>query len=165
MNVSRILCPIDFSDSSHAALRTACDLARRFGAQIDLLHVIEPLPTSELMVAQPYDYPLERVRGELSRLPPSDMGPQPVRRAVKIGYPADVIIACAREIDADLIVLGTHGRTGLTHLLLGSVAERVVQRAPCPVLVTRLKSAAKTETPAEGAARADDTPTLAAART
>lgn len=164
MNVSRILCPVDFSDSSHEALRAACDIARRFGAQVDLLHVVEPLPTSELMVAQPYDYELDKVRDKLGRLPPADMGPQPVRRAVKIGYPADVILAYAREIDADLIVLGTHGRTGLAHLLLGSVAERVVQRAPCPVLVTRRKSAATTGTPAGTADRIDDATTLAAAR-
>jgi nucleotide-binding universal stress UspA family protein len=130
-------------------LKTACELARRFGAQIELLNVIEPMPTSELLVAQAYDYPIERIRNDLSKLPPASMGPQPVRRAVKIGYPADVIISYAREIDADLIVLGTHGRTGLTHLLLGSVAERVVQRAHCAVLVTRMTLAA-TEKPSAG---------------
>lgn len=138
MKISRILCPVDFSEFSLAALKTACDLARRFEAQIDLLHVVEPLPTSELTIAQAYDYPVDKVRADLAKLPPSDLGPQPIlHRAVKLGYPAEVIISYAKESGIDLIVLGTHGRTGLSHLLLGSVAERVVRLAPCPVLVTR----------------------------
>lgn len=159
MTISRILCPVDFSDSSHMALRTACELARRFGAQIELLTVIEPMPTSELMVAQAYDYPIEKARNDLSKLPPASLGPQPVRRAVKIGYPADVIISYAREIDADLIVLGTHGRTGLTHLLLGSVAERVVQRARCAVLVTRMNPTATGKPTAPGESKSHDAAT------
>ena len=138
MNITRILVPLDFSPSSMAALQTACDLAHRFQAPIDLLTVVEPLPPSaDLLLASSFEQVGEQARAELANL----AVPDPlltVRKITRIGYPAQVITDYAEQAGIDLIVIGTHGRTGLSHLLMGSVAERVVRTAPCPVFVARV---------------------------
>lgn len=142
MKISHILVPVDFSDCSLEAIKVACELSRLFRATIDLLHVVEPiLPSSDLMVTQPYDYPIEALENRLTRLPLPLEKARKSRRTVRIGYAADTIVAYANEIAADLIVIGTNGRKGLAHLLLGSVAERVVRLAPCTTVVVRAKSA------------------------
>lgn len=144
MNITRILVPVDFSSSSMAALETACDLARRFQAPIDLLTVVEPLPPSaDLLLLNSFEQISQQSRDELASLKVPDPAIT-VRKVTRIGYPAQVITDYAEQEGVDLIVIGTHGRTGLSHLLMGSVAEHVVRTARCPVFVARIqpKSAA-----------------------
>jgi nucleotide-binding universal stress UspA family protein len=140
----RILCPIDFSDASLAALETAAEVARRYGAKVALFHAY-PVPG--------YTFPdgsfvasskmLEELTSQANRhmaewkVKAEAMGIGQVEVATAIGEPAHEILAFARAQSADLVVIGTHGRTGLQHALMGSVAERVVRRATCPVLTVR----------------------------
>jgi nucleotide-binding universal stress UspA family protein len=140
----RILCPIDFSDASRAALEVAADLAKRYGAMVALFHAY-PVPG--------YTFPdgsfvasskmLEELSGQANRHMEEwkglaqGMGISHVEVATAIGEPAHEILAFARAQQADLVVIGTHGRTGLQHALMGSVAERVVRRSTCPVLTVR----------------------------
>jgi nucleotide-binding universal stress UspA family protein len=137
----RILCPVDFSEASAGALRAAASLASRFDASLTLLHVaVIPgsaipeamLPTpAELATdhSAPADRPLLEWKAQAERL-----GARRVQAFRSVGQPAQEIVALAGRDAFDLVVIGTHGRTGLGHLLLGSVAEEVVRRAPCPVL-------------------------------
>jgi universal stress protein A len=136
-----ILVPLDFSGKSRQALRLAVPLAHRFGAKIALLHVIEPAFGGSPVTAGLKPIPAPRVQPVLRRLeetaaalvPRSSRGPNLVR----MGAPAAEILAAARKLDSDMIVLATHGRTGLKRLLLGSTAEQVIRRAPCSVLSVR----------------------------
>jgi nucleotide-binding universal stress UspA family protein len=139
---SRILVPVDFSDSSQVAMSKACDLARDFDAEVHLLHVVEFVsavhhPMTQLgPLHQQVLFQLKAAATEeLQKLPPTEFGPKRVVRAVRTGHPTSEIAAYAREKGMDLIVMGTHGRTGVSHFMLGSVAERVVRVAHCPVLV------------------------------
>jgi nucleotide-binding universal stress UspA family protein len=141
----RICCPIDFSDASRAAMEVAADLARRFGADLVLLHAY-PIPgytfpdgsvmaSPKMMqdLADQAERHIEEWRADAQRL----AGPQAVSAEKAIGEPAAEILAWAARHGVDLLVLGTHGRTGLEHALMGSIAERVVRRAHCPVLTVR----------------------------
>ena len=141
----RICCPIDFSDTARAAMEVAAELARRLGAQLSLLHVY-PIPGYTFpdgsVVASPkmleeLAEQAERHLGEWKREAEA-MGCGGVTVAKSSGEAAAEIVAFAKEQGMDLLVMGTHGRTGFTHALLGSVAERVVRRAACPVLTVRL---------------------------
>jgi nucleotide-binding universal stress UspA family protein len=141
----RIFCPIDFSDASRAAMEVAADLARRFGSELVLLHaypvpgytfpdgsvVASPKMMQEL--ADQAERHLEEWRKDGERL----VGAPRVRAETAVGEPAAEILAAAKAGGADLLVLGTHGRTGLEHALMGSIAERVVRRSLCPVLTVR----------------------------
>lgn len=134
----RILCPIDFSETSDKALRYAERMAGTVGAEVVVLHAFE-LPAS-------YDYPGQTrpidpaLRQRLETLLPAS--PQVhFRHVLHAGVPGDVICWLAQDQKCDLIVMGTHGRTGLKHLLLGSVAEHVLRHARCPVLVVRNRPA------------------------
>lgn len=141
IKLKRILCPTDFSESSEHALKYAVSFAQQYGAIIYLLHVIEPLtpvPGVDMGPALAYeDRPnlLDRVQELLDEAIPEE-----VRREVEIkplisrGAPFLEIIRTAREENIDLIVIATHGRSGLSHMLLGSTTEKVVRKAPCPVL-------------------------------
>lgn len=142
MTISRILVPMDFSDDSEAALRFARDLARRYDATIHLLHVVEnPLATgvwsAELYTSEIAGLQLNLVRDAKARLEKSVPEGTAMSTEVRVGKAANEILNVARERGVDLIVMGTHGRTGLALLILGSVAERVVRMAPCPVLTVR----------------------------
>ena len=144
--IQRILCPTDFSPHSNEATAWAADLAGRYGASITLVHVYQPvsmiLPEgfvlksaediAELLHA--LDQALAGARSELARVAPRVS----VDSVLLQGAPFAEIVRYARENGCDLIVLGTHGRTGLRHALLGSVAEKVVRKAHCPVLTVRL---------------------------
>jgi len=148
---TRIMVPTDFGAASDAALQYARVLAVQTGASIDLVHVFEDPFTSGAFVGDgtimmPTDLrqALEQSAREqlasrhgdhVNTLPGSSSG-------LLMGSPARRIVEHAGETGADLIVMGTHGRTGLGHLLLGSVAERVVRTAKCPVLTTRETEAA-----------------------
>jgi nucleotide-binding universal stress UspA family protein len=144
IDLRRILVPTDFSKSSRNALTYGAAFATRFGAELYLLHVVQDLALfiPEAVMVPPVVPPveqfvsaarqaLERALGELP-LPDVRVTPEVVE-----GAPFEEIIRFARERDIDLIVMGTHGHTGLAHILMGSVAEKVVRRAPCPVLTVR----------------------------
>ena len=141
-NVKRILVPTDFSDPSAEALATAMALAKGAGSVVDLVHVaVEasfalPPPIDVATVPIDMEKVLERVtdglRAEEKRV--LDAGLR-CETAMLVGRPDAEIVSRATSTGAELIVMGTHGRSGLAHALLGSVAERVVQHAPCPVLI------------------------------
>jgi nucleotide-binding universal stress UspA family protein len=135
--VNTILHPTDFSDQSANAFRLACALARDYGAHLVLLHVtVRPVVAFGEGV---FPGDLEDYRREgnekLDRLDP---GPSVrVTRRLEDGDPVGDILRVAEEIHCDLIIMGTHGRTGLARLLMGSVAEQIVRKAPCPVVTVK----------------------------
>ena len=144
MKFATILLPTDFSDYAERAAAVGMDLAARDGARVIALHV---LPISDLVVGE---YPIvmvEDLQNELMADAEKRMATwvakqsHPVETQVVWGNPAVDVCRIAGESRADLIVTATHGRTGLAHLFMGSVAERVVRHAPCSVLVVRDKTA------------------------
>lgn len=138
--IRRLLVPVDFSDPSPPALQYARSLAESTGAEVLLLYVIEPVAyPAELGVVVNLEADLtERAETELARLRDRHLaGLSSVRTQVTHGVADQEIIETARRETADMIIIGTHGFSGLKHLLLGSTAERVVRGAPCPVLTVR----------------------------
>jgi universal stress protein A len=131
------LTPTDFSAPATQAVTAAFELAQTFGAKLSLLHVIE-VPVYAIVVPLPLE-DLERdARQALARLLPEAAAAHiDVTRLVDMGVPYQKIVETATAEEVDLIVMATHGRTGLSHLVLGSVAERIVRLAPCPVLTIR----------------------------
>ena len=136
MKCQHILVPIDFSQDSEDAVGCAIGLAQQFQARLTLLHAIYVPEAAEVNLAA---Y-LEKIESESARLMAArrkrveDAGVAAGSLVVR-GVPSHRITETAQEQQADLIVMGTHGRTGLRHMLIGSVAERVVRHAPCPVMV------------------------------
>lgn len=146
-----IVFPTDFSTASDAALEHAATLAKSMGATLLIVHVEEPplaYGGGELYYGIP-EPDSERILKMLEDVKPQDPA-VPFTHRLSMGDPAGEIVRIATDEGAELIVLGTHGRTGVTRLLMGSVAEVVVRRAPCPVLVYR-ETAAKL-TPSKAAA-------------
>jgi nucleotide-binding universal stress UspA family protein len=146
-----IVFPTDFSTASDAALEHAATLAKSMGATLLIVHVEEPplaYGGGELYYGIP-EPDSERILKMLEDVKPKDPA-VPFTHRLSMGDPASEIVRIATDEGAELIVLGTHGRTGVTRLLMGSVAEVVVRRAPCPVLVYR-ETAAKL-TPSKAAA-------------
>lgn len=136
--LKRLLVPIDFSGPSLEALRYAERLAAQSGASIDLVFVAEHVIYMGDSVAFPNAPMLEEMKGKLAGLARDEVDELvPVYRHVLTGKPFAEIVKLAQERAIDLIVIGTHGRTGLGHVLIGSTAEQVVRHAPCPVLVVR----------------------------
>ena len=150
-NVTRILVPTDFSEPSDAALEYAGTLAGRLGASIHLLHVFEdPYLSGGAFAAEMYapipadlrETLLIEAKEQLQRRLAKLVGEQWHATAdVYTGPTAIAIADFAKEKNIDLIIMGTHGRGAMAHLLLGSVAERVVRTAPCPVLTVRTTTA------------------------
>jgi nucleotide-binding universal stress UspA family protein len=144
MTLNRILAATDFSESSHGAVESAKVLARRFGAAITLLHVVppratfEPLPLTGLSFVEPFTPDDSRAASAMAAYR-ADLLPEfPDSDGVVVaGSPAEAIVARSRAIDADIIVMGTHGREGLSRAFLGSVAESVIQQSDRPVLTVR----------------------------
>jgi nucleotide-binding universal stress UspA family protein len=142
--IKKILVPVDFSAHSAEALRLAADLARRYAASVDLVHVFFTMTygTPEGYVI-PTAEQLELVMKELeSQLRAAkqialDAGAPSATTTLLQGRPATAILDFATASECDLIVMGTHGRTGVKRLVIGSVAEHVVRAAPCPVLTVR----------------------------
>ena len=137
--IKRILIPIDFSDTSTAAVGYGVDLAERYGASVHLLHVIErsaipPEPEFPLGIFEGQTVARERLVDVLNAAQRKAFRSEV---AVTVGHPSHEIVRYAKEHDIDIIVMGTHGRTGASHMLMGSVAEKVVRKAPCPVLTVR----------------------------
>ena len=144
--ITRVMVPTDFSAPADAALDYARDLAKQFGASIALVHVFDDPFTSGafvgdgtvMMPGEVREALENRAREELDTRHAAHASALPgSSTAFLMGPPAKCIVERAKVDKADLIVMGTHGRTGLGHLLMGSVAERVVRTAPCPVLTTR----------------------------
>jgi nucleotide-binding universal stress UspA family protein len=137
----KICCPVDFSEPARAALRTASELAASFGAELTLFHAYQlpgyTLPEGSVVASpkmlQDLADQAEAHLAEWRRLAEA-LGAPRVGTAKAVGEPALEIVEFARAGGYDLLVVGTHGRTGLRHALLGSTAERVVRRAGCPVL-------------------------------
>jgi nucleotide-binding universal stress UspA family protein len=143
IRLTTILVPSDFSECSDAALRYGLELARRFDARLHLLHVVQD-PLTQPWAAEGFSAPLFEAVEKWQReakarlaaaIPLSDVGRVTV--SATVAWPYAEILRYAAENDVDLIVMGTHGRSGVSHMLLGSIAEKVVRHAPCPVLTVR----------------------------
>ncbi len=141
---SRILVPVDLTVGSRAIIDYALQIARPFNASIELMHAWEPpqYVAPDLLVSAPGWNPqslektaLDAARKELeSLLSQMEAPPQSLSQRLEVGEPGAAILRVAEEGGFDLIIMGTHGRRGLPRLLLGSVAQKVIARAPCPVL-------------------------------
>lgn len=144
LKINKILVPIDFSDYSKGALRYAVNFAKLFNAEIILIYVIEPViyPPDFSMgqiaiptVTTEFD---DRAKEELKKLAKNEIPSQTnVQTILKTGKPFVEIIDTAAELDVDIIIIATHGHSGVEHILFGSTAEKVVRKAPCPVLTIR----------------------------
>ncbi|MEQ2010420.1 MAG: universal stress protein [Limisphaerales bacterium] len=141
-SIHKILVPVDFSECSRKALRYAIPFAKQFGASLTLLFVTQinyavgefGMIDSPLMEGQVR----EAAEKAMDKLMSEEVGDVvPATKQTRIGRPATEIAAAAKELDADLIIISTHGHTGLKHVFLGSVTENVARIAPCPVLVVR----------------------------
>ncbi len=143
-HLRKILVPVDFSPNCQEAILYARHFAEQFGAEICLLHVVEPVVvTNEFgyLPVLPNDLEEQRLDGagkELRALANSIGAGATVESKVRLGRAWKEITDAARTIPADLLIVSTHGYTGIQHALLGSVAEKIVRHAPCPVLVVRL---------------------------
>ena len=141
VRVRRIVCAVDFSEFSDYALTYATEFANVFDAELHLIHVLELpfMPTYAMAglpeLSVPTDQLEEQARQHMDELTKKTQAEHAnVTGVVRIGSAFLEIIRYAQELSADLVVVGTHGRTGLTHMIIGSVAEKVVRKAPCPVL-------------------------------
>ena len=148
IKIERILVPTDFSEFSTYALNYAVAFARNFNARMILIHVTPEKEMDAMRQVSPYLEPgkledLLRERESEDRkqldafIPPEMKKGIEVETVHKVGIPFVEIIKTAKEREADVIVIATHGRSGLSHILFGSVAEKVVRKAPCPVLSIR----------------------------
>ena len=143
ITIKRLLSPTDFSDASKHALEYAVDLAKSYGAELHIVHVIEPVMYPADMFGQvglvDVETTIEQAgRDELAewrkKNVPADL---PCVTAIKHGRPFAEILEYAAACEIDLIVIATHGRNALDHFLLGSTTEKIVRKAPCPVLTVR----------------------------
>ncbi len=142
IKLKKILCPIDFSICSEYALNYAIDLSLKDDAKIYLIYVAETHLDEKRDILKQIDLvsnnQYEDIHAQLN-----DLIPENTKKHIQAdilvvkGVPYIEIIKAAKDLSADLIVMGTHGRTGLKHILIGSVAQRVIQKAPCPVLSIR----------------------------
>ncbi len=143
MDINRILCPTDFSEMAEHALEYAVFLASSHNAALLLLHVVDHLhgfDNYQILALTPQEIGerMEKHAYEsLGNLVDQIEGSVGIEKAVRHGKTSVEITKAADEIEADLIVMGSHGRTGLPHVLIGSVAETVVRHARCPVLIVR----------------------------
>jgi nucleotide-binding universal stress UspA family protein len=145
ITLKRILVPTDFSDTSVVATKYALALAEAMGSQLHVLHVLDnPLAYAwgaEAFIEPPADYYQrleQQARERMDRLlTEAERRKFDAKLELRTGSPFAEIITCAEERAVDLLVMGTHGRGAVAHMLLGSVAERVGRKAPCPVLTVR----------------------------
>lgn len=142
--LTKILVPIDFSNYSKNALRYAVSFAKHFNSKIYLVYVVEPvIYPSDFSMGQ-VTFPVtdlelsDRAKDELQSLANAEIGEViPYEIIIKTGKPFVEINETASDLDADLIIIATHGHSGVEHILFGSTAEKVVRKAPCPVLTLR----------------------------
>ena len=145
LKLNQILVPTDFSDNARKALLYALRFAEQFGARVTLLHVVEPvaypaeLGSSALWVPLISEEALRKDAAKKLAALSAALGRHEIKvdTLVRFGLPFHEIAAAAKELRAGLIIVSTHGYTGLKHVFLGSTAERVVRHAPCPVLTVR----------------------------
>ena len=139
----KILCPVDYSDCSAKALRYAAGLALKDSGKLYLMHVIDKRvydyggPVYEAQLSPDAEV-IEHLKEKLGESVPKEIrGDIDVETIVTVGVPAQEIVNAADDKEVDVIVMGTHGRTGIAHVVMGSVAENVVRKALCPVLTVR----------------------------
>lgn len=145
VSIKKILCPVDYSECSSEAMKYAAHIAAVEDAKVYLMHVVDvrsfghesPL---DLEIPEPTPENIERMRKELIEDLVHEKGGKgvEVEAIVVMGKPVTEIVNVAKEQEMDMIVMGTHGRTGIPHIIVGSVAENLVRKAPCPVLTVRL---------------------------
>jgi len=144
--IKRILCPVDLSETQHPALDVACDIAAFFAAELRILNVVAPVPVLSVPPTPTATFDVSAYQKDLTRsackflkcLPEKQVSEEvKIIREVETGEPAERIVALADEQGVDLIVITTHGRKGLKHLVFGSVAEKVIRTANCPVLALK----------------------------
>jgi nucleotide-binding universal stress UspA family protein len=141
----RILWPTDFSTLALVGARYAREVADQFGAELHVLHVVPPPLTADLAAGLPAEGPVVFADPELvdacvrrlAEVVREQFPDRAVVQDVQLGSAWSMICKCAEEHAVDLVVIATHGRTGIQHAVVGSTAERVVQHAPCPVLVVK----------------------------
>ena len=138
MNAKRILCPLDFSENSQAALGYASSLAKESGAKLFLVHVDDSQVPYDAGFAAYVAPPNNReiLMEQLVAIVPT-LDDVEYEHQLLLGHPADAIVDFSKEHNIDLIVMGTHGRTGVARLVMGSIAEAIVRRAECPVLTVK----------------------------
>jgi nucleotide-binding universal stress UspA family protein len=136
--LKKILVPVDSSDCSKKALQYAIPFARQFGAELTLLSVVEPYPAVPEMAPTDIETIGDTRRG-LEKLRESVTNTVRAKTLLRTGAPEIEIADAAADIGADLIIIATHGRKGLSRMVLGSTTEKVVRHAPCPVLIVREK--------------------------
>ena len=137
---NRILCPVDFDGNSLDALRMARRLAEQNKAKLYALHVV-PLTDPALVSAPLFaEQAAQLAQTELARISNAELAGIEHETLLRFGHPAKEIIAAEADTNAELVVMATHGRTGVSHLILGSVAEKVVRESSCPVLTVRMKA-------------------------
>ena len=142
INIKNILCPVDHSDCSKEALKYAVSFAIKDNSKLYLLHVIDIRTFDESINAMTPQIPDDKTLAQLKTklldcIPEEIRDDMDVEALVVQGIPFVEIISTAKKNDVDMIVLGSHGRTGITHMMMGSVSEKVVRKAPCPVLIVR----------------------------
>lgn len=143
LGIKSVLVPLDFSASSLKALDYAVAFARQFKAKLTLVHVVEPIATPDFAASFPLgvenDRSMEAAKEKLESVLKSARVPAASveKLLVRFGRSFHEIADAARTLKVDLIIISTHGYTGLKHVILGSTTERVVRHAPCPVLVVR----------------------------
>ncbi len=142
INLKKILCPVDHSDCSKEALKYAVSFAMKDNSKLYLMHVIDIRAFDESIDTMTPQIPdgetLKQLKTKLLDCIPEEIrDDMDVEAIVVQGVPFVEIISTAKENDIDMIVIGSHGRTGITHMMMGSVSEKVVRKAPCPVLTVR----------------------------
>lgn len=143
MKLNTILCPTDFSKAAAYAFEAAAAMAHDHKAHLVVVHVMQPMIVyGEMMIPPPPPEPEDakaKIWKEFHKLEAAYPRVRDLRVETRIaeGDPAVCILEAAREVGADMIVMGTHGRTGLGRLLMGSVAEEVLRKAPCPVMTVK----------------------------
>jgi|Deesub1362A_J573_1020465.scaffolds.fasta_scaffold00357_32 nucleotide-binding universal stress UspA family protein len=142
ISIQGVLVPVDFSKESILAAKFGASLAEEYNSKLYLLHVLEPLHSSVRAEISDFDLfqqrMIDQAKEDLEKVVPAAVKQRlEVEEVLEIGQPQYVIVEKAKELGVDVIVIATHGRTGLAHVLLGSVAEKVIRHAPCPVFVIR----------------------------
>ena len=143
LHIQSILVPLDFSPPARQALAAAVAFARRFKAKLTLLHVVEPVAMPDFVASSPLVLENDQLMAAAKQALASMVKAAKIPRGtvekllVRSGSAFHEIAGAAGTLKVDLIIISTHGYTGLKHVLLGSTTERVVRHAPCPVLVVR----------------------------
>ena len=139
IEIKKILLPVDFSKGSDLAARFAISLAQEYKAKLHVLHVYDPVPQYDYLAKDYLEDRKKKLEETLANVVPAETKAAiDVEEILAEGRPVHhTIVEKARELGDDVIVIATHGRTGLAHVFLGSVAEHVIRHAACPVLVVR----------------------------